>query len=89
MSSIAPRPRVTGIHSIALRVPCYAEAIAFYRDVWLLEDMGERDDSHAFRTACADPDNLLMSNGARRTLSRIMVLWGLTSASMLFVDSAY
>lgn len=63
MSSIAPRPRVTGIHSIALRVPCYAEAIAFYRDVWLLEDMGERDDSHAFRTACADHDNLLLSSG--------------------------
>lgn len=32
------------------------------------------------------PSNLLLPRiGARRTISRIMVLWGLTSASMLFV----
>src|ERR1035438_1188874 len=32
------------------------------------------------------PSNLLLTRiGARRTLSRIMVLWGLASASMMFV----
>ena len=32
------------------------------------------------------PSNLLLPRiGARKTLSRIMVLWGITSASMLFV----
>ncbi|BBD96796.1 MFS transporter [Sphingobium amiense] len=35
------------------------------------------------------PSNLLLARiGARRTLSRIMVLWGVTSTAMLFVDSA-
>ncbi len=35
------------------------------------------------------PSNLLLASiGARLTISRIMVLWGLTSASMLFVTSA-
>ncbi len=34
------------------------------------------------------PSNLLLPRlGARRTFSRIMILWGLTSASMLFVTS--
>lgn len=34
------------------------------------------------------PSNLLFPKlGARKTLSRIMILWGLTSASMLFVHS--
>jgi sugar phosphate permease len=36
------------------------------------------------------PSNLLLPRfGARRTLSRIMVLWGLTSASMIFVRNAH
>ncbi|SAK48401.1 transporter, major facilitator family protein [Caballeronia pedi] len=35
------------------------------------------------------PSNLLLVKvGARKTISRILVLWGLASASMLFVDSA-
>jgi MFS family permease len=35
------------------------------------------------------PSNILLPKiGARRTLSRIMILWGLTSASMMFVTSA-
>jgi D-galactonate transporter len=35
------------------------------------------------------PSNLLLTKiGARKTISRIMVLWGLTSASMLFVHNA-
>lgn len=35
------------------------------------------------------PSNLLLVKiGARRTIARIMVLWGFTSASMLFVDGA-
>ena len=35
------------------------------------------------------PSNLLFPRlGARRTFSRIMILWGLTSAAMLFVTSA-
>src|SRR5882762_7912762 len=35
------------------------------------------------------PSNLLLIKiGARKTISRIMVLWGLTSASMLFVHDA-
>ena len=34
------------------------------------------------------PSNLMLPKvGARRTLSRIMVLWGLTSAGMMFVNS--
>ena len=32
---------------------------------------------------------LLARIGARRTISRIMVLWGLTSASMLFVQGEW
>jgi len=36
------------------------------------------------------PSNLLLTRiGARRTISRIMVLWGLTSASMLFVQGEW
>lgn len=36
------------------------------------------------------PSNLLLPRiGARRTLSRIMVLWGLASASMIFVRNAH
>jgi sugar phosphate permease len=36
------------------------------------------------------PSNLLLPKiGARKTLSRIMVLWGLTSASMLFVRDVH
>lgn len=36
------------------------------------------------------PSNLLLARiGARRTISRIMVLWGLTSASMLFVQGEW
>lgn len=36
------------------------------------------------------PSNLLLVKvGARKTLSRIMVLWGLTSAAMLFVQDAH
>lgn len=36
------------------------------------------------------PSNLLLAKiGARRTLSRIMVLWGIASASMLFVHGAH
>jgi sugar phosphate permease len=36
------------------------------------------------------PSNLLLPKiGARRTLSRIMVLWGLTSASMMFVSDIH
>ncbi|NML30514.1 MFS transporter [Paraburkholderia antibiotica] len=36
------------------------------------------------------PSNLLLAKiGARRTLSRIMVLWGIASASMLFVREAH
>lgn len=36
------------------------------------------------------PSNLLLTRiGARRTISRIMVLWGLTSASMLFVQGQW
>jgi D-galactonate transporter len=35
------------------------------------------------------PSNLLLEKiGARKTISRIMVLWGITSASMLFVHDA-
>ncbi|SPU51031.1 transporter [Bordetella trematum] len=36
------------------------------------------------------PSNLLLNRiGARRTISRIMVLWGLTSAAMLFARDEY
>ncbi|WP_245621184.1 MFS transporter [Paraburkholderia ferrariae] len=36
------------------------------------------------------PSNLLLPKvGARKTLSRIMILWGLTSASMVFVHSEH
>ncbi|SDV49855.1 MFS transporter [Chitinasiproducens palmae] len=39
---------------------------------------------------CEIPSNLLLPKiGARRTLSRIMILWGLTSASMLFVRNEH
>ncbi len=38
----------------------------------------------------AVPSNLLLLKiGARKTFSRIMILWGLTSAAMLFVHDAY
>src|SRR6478735_9236605 len=36
------------------------------------------------------PSNLLMHRiGARRTLQRIMILWGITSASILFVQAEW
>src|SRR6266542_6074571 len=35
------------------------------------------------------PSNLLLAKiGARKTFSRIMILWGLTSAAMMFVENA-
>lgn len=38
----------------------------------------------------AVPSNLLLLKiGARKTFSRIMILWGFTSAAMLFVHDAY